>query len=289
MTERRDLICGNWKMHATHLEAIQKVQKLSYRLEPSDYERVEVVVAPPFTALRSVQTVIEADHLPILLGAQHTHWENEGAYTGEVSPVMLAKLSVRHVIVGHSERRRYFGETDDLVNRRAKAVIANGMTPIVCVGETLEEREAGATEEVVVGQVRRGLAGIPPADLGRSAIAYEPVWAIGTGRNADPDDAGAVCELIRDTVAGMAGTEAAAGIRILYGGSVNPGKHQGVHGQAPHRRCPGGRSLPRPRHLRFHRPLLDVIERRGKSCNCHRRLVVSNTCSTGCLGTGWRV
>jgi triosephosphate isomerase len=227
MTERKDLICGNWKMHGTHLEAIQKVQKLSYRLETADYERVEVVVAPPFTALRSVQTVIEADHLPIVLGAQHTHWENEGAYTGEVSPVMLAKLSVRHVIVGHSERRQHFGETDDLVNRRARAVIANGMTPIVCVGETLEERDAGSTEEVVVGQVRRGLAGIPAGDLARSAIAYEPVWAIGTGRNADPDDAGAVCELIRDTVAEMAGTEAAAGIRILYGGSVNPGNIKG--------------------------------------------------------------
>lgn len=227
MSDRKSLICGNWKMNGTHLEAIQKVQKLSYRLEPSDYERVEVVVAPPFTALRSVQTVIEADHLPILLGAQHVHWESEGAYTGEVSPVMLAKLSVRHVIVGHSERRRMFGETDETVNRRAKAVLAHGMAPIVCVGETLEERDAGRTEEVVVTQVQAGLDGIEKDALGGSAIAYEPVWAIGTGRNADPDDAGRVCELIRDTVRRMAGVEVGERIRILYGGSVNPGNIKG--------------------------------------------------------------
>jgi triosephosphate isomerase len=219
----RDLMVGNWKMNATHLEAIQMVQKLAYRLNIEDYDRVEVVVAPPFTALRSVQTVIEADRLLIRLGAQHTHWEEQGAYTGEVSPVMLAKLSVSYVIVGHSERRQYFGETDETVNKRAKAVLAQGMRPIVCVGETLHQREDGKTEAVVVPQVQRALAGVAGEQVAGLAIAYEPVWAIGTGRNANPDDAGAVCELIRHTVERMIGDDAAARIRILYGGSVNPG------------------------------------------------------------------
>jgi triosephosphate isomerase len=224
---RRDLIVGNWKMHATHLEAIQMVQKLSYRLEVGDYERVEVVVAPPFTALRSVQTVIEADKMLIRLGAQHVHWEEKGAFTGEVAPGMVQKLNVAHVIVGHSERRAFFGETDETVNRRAKAVLAHEMTPIVCVGETLEQREGGRTEEVVVGQVRGGLAGIEAERVAASSVAYEPVWAIGTGRNADPDTAGAVVELIRDTVRSLAGEGAAEGVRILYGGSVNAGNIKG--------------------------------------------------------------
>ena len=225
--ERKDLIVGNWKMNANHLEAIQMVQKLSYRLEPGDYDRVEVVVAPPFTALRSVQTVIEADNMRIGLGAQHVHWEEKGAFTGEVSPPMLKKLSVSHVIAGHSERRQYFGETDDTVNKRTKAILAHDMLPIVCVGETLDQREAGETEEWVSGQVRNGLAGIAASDLARSSIAYEPIWAIGTGRHADPDTAGAVVELIRDTVRSMAGDEAADAVRILYGGSVNAGNIKG--------------------------------------------------------------
>jgi triosephosphate isomerase len=210
---------GNWKMNATHLEAIQMVQKLSYRLDPKDFDRVEVVVCPPFTALRSVQTVIEADHLLIRLGAQHSHWEDAGAFTGEVSPAMLVKLAVSYVICGHSERRQYFGETNETVNRRAKAILRNGISPIVCVGETLEEREAGETEQVVVSQLDGGLAGLGD-EMERVAIAYEPVWAIGTGRNATPDDAGAVCELIRTRLGERADAEA---IRILYGGSVNAG------------------------------------------------------------------
>lgn len=220
---QKDLIVGNWKMHATHLEAIQMVQKLSYRLEPEDHERVDVVVAPPFTALRSVQTVIEADRLSIGLGAQHVHWSEQGAFTGEVSPGMLAKLSVRHVIVGHSERRAMFGETDETVNRRVKAILGAGMLPIVCVGESLDQHEAEETESVVMGQIRQGLAGIDPEALGRSAIAYEPIWAIGTGRNADPDTAGSVIETIRNTVRETAGDDAADSVRILYGGSVNAG------------------------------------------------------------------
>ena len=223
VTERKDLMVGNWKMNATHLEAIQKVQKLSYRMEPADYDRVDVVVAPPFTALRSVQTVIEADHLLIQLGAQNVHWEPEGAFTGEVSAGMLAKLSVRHVIVGHSERRALFGETDDAVNRKTRAVLGAGMLPIVCVGETLDEREADRAREVVDGQLEASLAGLDADRLAAGAIAYEPVWAIGTGRTASPEDAAEIIELIRAKVNTMFGESVAEGIRLLYGGSVNAG------------------------------------------------------------------
>jgi triosephosphate isomerase len=214
---------GNWKMNATHLEAIQMVQKLSYRLELKDYDRIEVVVCPPFTALRSVQTVIEADRLLIQLGAQHVHWEQSGAFTGEVSPPMLARLGVDFVICGHSERRQFFGETDERVNKRTKAILAHALTPIVCVGETLEQREADQTEQVVTEQLQRGLAGLSDEQLGSIVVAYEPVWAIGTGRNATPDDAGAVCELIRQQLSEKGGMDAAEGVRILYGGSVNAG------------------------------------------------------------------
>lgn len=223
MSDRKDLICGNWKMNSNHLEAIQMIQKLHYRLEPDDYERVEVVVAPPFTSLRSAQTVIEVDRMRIGLGAQNVFWEDEGAYTGEVSAPMLAKLSVSYVIVGHSERRQHFGETDETVNKRLQAVIRHDMTPILCVGETLDEREAGSATDVVVGQLRGALKGIDGDAVGRMAIAYEPVWAIGTGRNATPDDAGEMCEAIRIEVGELAGSAAYESVRVLYGGSVNPG------------------------------------------------------------------
>jgi triosephosphate isomerase len=208
-------------MNATHLEAIQMVQKLSYRLEPRDFDRVEVVVAPPFTSLRSVQTVIEADRLFIGLGAQDVYWEESGAYTGEISAPMLAKLSVQHVIVGHSERRQLFGETDEGVNRKVRAVSGAGMRPIVCVGESLEQREADEAESVVVAQVLAALNRIDAQVIATAAIAYEPIWAIGTGRNATPEDAGTMAEAIRSTVADRLSSEAAAGVRILYGGSVN--------------------------------------------------------------------
>jgi triosephosphate isomerase len=227
MSERKNLICGNWKMNATHLDAIQMVQKLSYRLEQQDYDRVEVVVAPPFTALRSVQTVIETDHLAIRLGAQDVHWEESGAFTGEVSPLMLAKLNVDYVIVGHSERRQLLGEDDAMVNRKLSAVVAAGMRPILCVGETLEEREAGSTGERVKSQLAGALGGVGADAAAEVVVAYEPIWAIGTGRNADPDDAGAVAELIRGTFADLTSPPAAEGLRILYGGSVNAGNIAG--------------------------------------------------------------
>ncbi|HVW34302.1 MAG TPA: triose-phosphate isomerase [Acidimicrobiia bacterium] len=222
-TGRKPIMAGNWKMHHTHLDAIQVVQKLSYRLSAEDYERCEVVVCPTFTSLRSVQTVIESDKLPIGLGAQNVHWEAKGAFTGEISPSMLLKLGVTYVIVGHSERRELFGETDEDVNRKVKAVIAAGMTPIMCVGETLEEREAGETAAKVSRQVQAGLDGVTADQVGAMVIAYEPIWAIGTGRNATPEDANETIATIRSMVAGLAGEGPAASLRIQYGGSVKPG------------------------------------------------------------------
>ena len=224
---RKNLIAGNWKMNATHLEAIQMVQKLSYRLDHADYQRVDVVVCPPFTSLRSVQTVIETDHMPIRLGAQNVHWADKGAYTGEISPGMLSKLSVSYVIVGHSERRELFGETNEDVNRKVKAVLAAEMTPILCVGETEEERDEGVTEAKVGGQVRAGLEGLSSEQIAGLVVAYEPIWAIGTGKTASDDDAGAMAAFVRGTIADVAG-DAAESTRILYGGSMNPGNVAGL-------------------------------------------------------------
>lgn len=220
---RRPLVSGNWKMHHNHFEAIQAIQKLSYQLERADYDAVEVSVHPPFTDLRSVQTVLEADKIPIALGAQHCHWEEKGAFTGEVSPAMLAKLNVTYVIAGHSERRSLFGETDEMVNRKVLALLAHGLRPILCVGETSGERDAGETDAKVAAQVRHGTAGASPDQMAGLVVAYEPVWAIGTGRSATPDDAEAVCALIRRVVADEAGADAAAGVRVQYGGSCRPG------------------------------------------------------------------
>ncbi len=230
-TKRTPLISGNWKMHHNHFEAIQTVQKLAYLLDKEDTERVDVSVHPPFTDLRSVQTVLEADDVPVALGAQHCHWEEKGAFTGEVSPAFLAKLNVSYVITGHSERRELFGETDEWVNRKAKAILANGMTPIVCCGETLEEREAGSTDAKVSGQVRAGLDGISAEEVAGLVIAYEPIWAIGTGRTASAEDAQAVCAVVRSVVADVAGSDAAESVRIQYGGSVKGANAPELMGQ----------------------------------------------------------
>jgi triosephosphate isomerase (TIM) len=220
---RKPLISGNWKMNLTHLEAIAVIQKLAFSLNYQDYATADVSIHPPFTALRSVQTVLDADDIPISLGAQDVHWEPGGAYTGEVSPAMLAKLNVTYVIVGHSERRQYFCETDETVNRKVRAVLAAGMTPIVCVGETLDEREAGETEARVLGQLRAGLDGVGGESVAGLVVAYEPIWAIGTGRTATPEDAQAVCGAIRALIAAEHGTGPGASVRVQYGGSVNPG------------------------------------------------------------------
>jgi len=220
---RRPIMAANWKMHKTHLEAIRDVQKLSYLLNRDDVERVEVVVCPPFTALRAIQILIESDRLRFGLGAQNVHFEEKGAFTGEISPPMLSALKVRYVIVGHSERRELFGETDETVNRKVRAVLAHGMIPILCVGETLQERDLGNTEEKVEGQVRAALAGVASEDVPKLVIAYEPIWAIGTGRNAEPTDAGEVVGLIRNTLASLYSKETADAVRVQYGGSVKPG------------------------------------------------------------------
>jgi triosephosphate isomerase len=219
---RKPIVSGNWKMNLTHFDAIRLVQQLSYALTKADFAAVEVAVHPPFTALRSVQTVLDADDIPMALGAQHCHWESAGAFTGEVSPAMLAKLDVRYVIVGHSERRALFGQTDEVVARTARAIQAAGMVPIVCVGETLEEREADRTEERVTSQARAALADMSPEQVGGLVLAYEPVWAIGTGRTATAEDASSVCGLLRALVGELAGDDAAAAVRIQYGGSVKP-------------------------------------------------------------------
>ena len=220
---RRPVIAANWKMHKTHLEAIQTVQKLSYLLDARDTDRVEVVICPPFTSLRSIQTLIDSDRLAFGLGAQNCHWEEKGAFTGEVSAPMLAALKCRYAIVGHSERRQLFGETDDQVRRKVRALLAADVVPILCVGESLEERDAGRTRDKVVGQVRAALSGLEAARVATAVIAYEPIWAIGTGRNAQPSDAGQVVRVIRDTLAEMYDRETAERTRIQYGGSVKAG------------------------------------------------------------------
>jgi triosephosphate isomerase len=220
---RRPIIAANWKMHKTHLEAIQAVQKLSYLLDADDAERVEVVICPPFTALRSVETLLDSDELPYGLGAQNVAFEDQGAFTGEVSPLMLAALKVGYVIVGHSERRQLFGEDDLVVNKKVRAVLRHEMSPILCVGETLEERDAGGTETKVAQQIRRGFDSVTPEQAATMVVAYEPIWAIGTGRNADATDAGRVVEVIRATLADRYDDSLAQSIRVQYGGSVKPG------------------------------------------------------------------
>ena len=224
MTSARvPLISGNWKMNKDHHEALTFVQKLHYLIPADTLEEVEVSIHPPFTALRTVQTSIDADQLDFALGAQHCHHETSGAFTGEVSPVFLQKLNVKYVICGHSERREIFGETDADVNAKVKAILAHGMRPIMCCGETLDERETGETESKVLGQIEAGLAGVADEQMADVVIAYEPIWAIGTGKTATSDDAQAVCAAIRAKLIDLYDDAVASSVRIQYGGSVKPG------------------------------------------------------------------
>jgi triosephosphate isomerase len=220
---RTPLISGNWKMNLDHFEALRNLQKLAWLLPKDICQRADVSIHPPFTDIRTLQTSIEADRMDILLGAQHCHHEVNGAFTGEVSPLFLQKLDIKLVICGHSERRDIFGETDEMVNAKVKAILKHNMTPIMCVGESLAEREAGETEAKVLGQVVNGLQGVKKAEIGSMVIAYEPIWAIGTGKTATADDAQQVCASIRAAVAASFGADAGASIRIQYGGSVKPG------------------------------------------------------------------
>ena len=219
---RKPLISGNWKMHLNHFEAIQIVQTLSYQLDSNDYDACDVSVHPPFTDLRSVQTVIESDRIPILLGAQHCHFEEKGAFTGEVSPGMLEKLNVKYVIVGHSERREIFGEEDQMINAKVKAIFKHSMVPILCVGETIDEREEGNAQSKIQRQIESGLKGIGKEKISSMVIAYEPIWAIGTGMTATPADAQEMCAFVRSCVKKIAGGASANALRIQYGGSVKP-------------------------------------------------------------------
>jgi triosephosphate isomerase len=219
---RTPLMAGNWKMNLNHVEATGLVQKLAWALADARYDasKSEAAVIVPFTDLRTVGTLIEGDKYPLAYGAQDVSEHDSGAYTGEVSADMLAKLGCRYVVVGHSERREYHGESDELIGAKAKKVLAAGMTPIVCCGEVLEIRKAGTHVEHVLGQVKVCLEGLTPEQVGSLVIAYEPVWAIGTGEVATPEDAQEVCGAIRRYVAEAFGAEAAEKVRIQYGGSV---------------------------------------------------------------------
>ena len=228
---RTPLIAGNWKMNLDHHQAIATVQKLDFALPKDYYEKVDVAVTVPFTDIRSVQTLVDGDKLQVTYGAQDVSRHESGAYTGEVSAQMLAKLGCTWVVVGHSERREYHNESDELVAAKAAAALKHGMSPIVCVGEPLEIREAGTHVDYVVEQTRASLAGLSAEDLGNTVIAYEPVWAIGTGKVASAADAQEVCAAIRGLVRELAGDDVADGMRILYGGSVKTDSVAEIVGQ----------------------------------------------------------
>jgi triosephosphate isomerase (TIM) len=221
--KRLPLMAGNWKMNENHFEAIALVQKLAFTLTNRDYDHVEVAVLPPFTALRSVQTLIDADKLPISYGAQDLSPYDSGAYTGDISGPMLAKLGCDYVLAGHSERRQYHLESDALISAKVQAALRSGITPILCVGEPLSVRQSGGQIKCCVDQLDGSLDGVPAAAVAGMVVAYEPVWAIGTGEVAAPEDAQQMIAAIRSRISEIHDAETAASVRILYGGSVKPG------------------------------------------------------------------
>jgi triosephosphate isomerase len=243
---RTPLMAGNWKSNLNHQEAVVLVQKLAWILEDKkhDYGRVEVAVLPPYTDIRSVQTLVDGDRLQIRYGAQDVSEHDGGAYTGEISAAMLAKLGCSYVVVGHSERREHHAESDELVSRKAHKALAGGMTPIVCVGEGLEVRQAGGHVAHCMGQVDGSLAGFTAEQVAGLVIAYEPVWAIGTGEVATPADAQEVCQAVRGQVREAFGAAAADGVRVLYGGSVKAANVAGIMAESDIDGClVGGASL----------------------------------------------
>ena len=243
---RVPLMAGNWKMNLDHLQATHLVQKLDWTLRDArhDYAAVEVAVFPPFTDLRSVQTLIDGDRLQLKHGAQDLSAHDNGAYTGEISAAMLAKLGCSYVVVGHSERREYHAEDDIEVNAKAKQALKAGMTPIVCVGEGLDVRKEGRQVEHTLAQVDGSLAGFSAELVAGLVVAYEPVWAIGTGEVATPEDAQEVCAAIRSRISDVHGEEAAASVRVLYGGSVKAANVAGIMQQADVDGClVGGASI----------------------------------------------
>ncbi|MEV0164669.1 triosephosphate isomerase [Nonomuraea fuscirosea] len=229
--QRKPLIAGNWKMNLNHFEAIALVQKLAFALNDKDFDKVEVAVLPPFTDLRSVQTLVDGDKLRIVYGAQDLSEHDGGAYTGEVSGAMLAKLGCTFVTVGHSERRQHHGEDDELVNGKVQAAYRHSLTPILCVGEGLPVRQAGGHIAHCLGQLDGALRKITAEQAKSIVVAYEPVWAIGTGEVATPEDAQEVCGALRVRLAELYDTEVASAIRILYGGSVKSGNVAGIMAQ----------------------------------------------------------
>lgn len=231
MTTRTPLMAGNWKMNLNHLEAIAHVQKLAFALADKDYDAVEVAVLPPFTDLRSVQTLVDGDKLKIKYGAQDISAQDSGAYTGEISGPMLAKLKCTFVAVGHSERRQYHAETDEVCNAKVKAAYKHGLTPILCVGEGLDVRKAGDQVAYTLAQLEGALKDIPAEQAESIVIAYEPVWAIGTGEVATPEDAQEVCGAIRVRLAELYSQELADALRIQYGGSVKSGNVAAIMAQ----------------------------------------------------------
>lgn len=231
MTTRTPLMAGNWKMNLNHLEAIAHVQKLAFALADKDYDVVEVAVLPPFTDLRSVQTLVDGDKLKIKYGAQDVSAHDSGAYTGEISGAMLAKLKCTFVAVGHSERRQYHGETDEVCNAKVKAAYKHGLTPILCVGEGLDVRKAGDQVAHTLAQLDGALKDIPAEQAETIVVAYEPVWAIGTGEVATPEDAQEVCGAIRGRLAELYSQELADAVRIQYGGSVKSGNVAAIMAQ----------------------------------------------------------
>lgn len=220
---RKPLMAGNWKMNNTYGEAVVLAQEISNNYNKSWVNKVDVLVCPPFIDLKPAKTVFEFDRTPVEIGAQNVYWEPKGAFTGEISIPMLKEVGCTCSIVGHSERRGYFGETNEDVNRKVKALVENGMYAIVCVGESLAVRDAGTTEEFVCAQVRAAFAGVEPEQAAKCVVAYEPIWAIGTGRTATPEQAQAVCAAIRATLAEMFDAVVADDMRVLYGGSMNVG------------------------------------------------------------------
>ena len=229
---RRPLMAGNWKMNNNHLEAIALVQKLAFALKDADHDAVEIVVLPPYTDIRGVQTLVDADRLRIAYGAQDLSAHDKGAYTGEISGAMLAKLGCSYVVVGHSERRQYHGEDEPLINAKVKAAFAAELVPILCVGEGLDVRKAGEHVSHTLAQLDGALEKIPAEQARTIVIAYEPVWAIGTGEVATPQDAQEVCAAIRTRLAELYAGELADRVRILYGGSVKSGNIAGIMAQS---------------------------------------------------------
>jgi triosephosphate isomerase (TIM) len=231
MAARRPLMAGNWKMNLNHLEAIALVQKLAFTLTDKDFDAVDVAVLPPFTDIRSVQTMVDGDRLRITYGAQDLSPADGGAYTGDISGVMLAKLGCSFVTIGHSERREHHGESDEVINAKVKAAYRNGLTPILCVGESLSVRQESGQVDHCSAQLTAALVDVSATQARSIVVAYEPIWAIGTGEVATPDDAQEVCAALRATLGRRYTPALAAGVRVLYGGSVKPDNAPGIMAQ----------------------------------------------------------